>query len=163
MPKSPATSSTATVPVLEHETFFGWSSAHLPSTHQELARSPPASCSQWHIIYSKKKNTLKTHIMRHNLKKKTTKLSSITDIRIKTSDKLLWTHTSFLQVALHKKMPQMWPTTNALLPKSNTAHDLKRARLTILAYLVTQLQIKMSHRDMDKYQIAFLQKVNKSE
>lgn len=60
-------------------------------------------------------------------------------------------------------MPQMWPTTNALLPKSNTAHGLKRPQLKILAYLVTQLQIKMSQMDMDKYQIAFLQKVNKSE
>lgn len=99
--------------------------------------------------------------MRQNLKKK--KLSNITDIRINTSGKLLWTHTSFLQVVLPKKIPQMWPTTNVLLPKSNIAHDLKWARLKTSAYLVTQLQIKMSQMDVDKYQIVFLQKVNKTE
>lgn len=55
---TPATPSPAAVSVLEHETSFGQSSAHLPSAQQELARSSSASCAQRHVIY-RKHNTVK--------------------------------------------------------------------------------------------------------
>lgn len=48
--QSPEPPSAAAASILEEEVSFGRSSAHLPSTHQELAGSSPASCSQRHII-----------------------------------------------------------------------------------------------------------------